>query len=90
MPKTELQSPLFKKQKLLTFDFQSTKSTKKAVSEKKDYKVSLISFDYINVTYLLILSLEVIFTFNAHENIRKIDKEFRPVWLLGEVTAAYF
>ena len=60
------------------------------IRDLKDYKVSLIKCGCINITYLSILSLEVIFTSNEHENIRKINKGFKPGWLQGEVIAAYF
>ena len=56
----------------------------------KDHKVSLIKFSCIDITYLSILSLEVICTSNEYENIRKVDKRFRPGWLQDEVIAAYF
>ena len=42
------------------------------------------------MTYLSILSLEVTFTSNEYENIRKIDKGFRHGWLQDKVIAAYF
>ena len=48
------------------------------VKELKNYKVSLIKFGCIDITYLSILSLEVIFTSNEYKNIRKFDKGFRP------------
>ena len=60
------------------------------IKDLKDYKVSLIKFGCIDITYLSILSLEVIFTFNEYENVRKIDKGVRPGWLQDEVIAAYF
>ena len=60
------------------------------IKELKDYKVSLIKFGCIDITYLSILSLEVIFTSNEYEKIRKINKGFRPGWLQDEVIAAYF
>ena len=60
------------------------------IKDLKDYKVSLIKFGCIDITYLSILSLEVIFTSNKYENIRKIDKGFKPGWLQDEVIAAYF
>ena len=52
--------------------------------------MSLIKFGCIDITYLSILSLEVIFTSNEYEKIRKINKGFRPGWLQDEVIAAYF
>ena len=60
------------------------------MKELKDYKVSLIKFGCIDITYLSILSLEVIFTSNEYEKIRKIDKGFRPGWLQDEAIADYF
>ena len=60
------------------------------IKDLKDYKVSLIKFGCIDIIYLSILSLEVFFTSNEHENIRKIDKGFSPIWLQDEVIAAYF
>ena len=65
-------------------------SFQKSLKDLKDYKVSLIKFGCIDITYLSILSLEVIFTFNEYENVRKIDKGVRPGWLQDEVIAAYF
>ena len=60
------------------------------IKDLKDYKVLLIKFGYIDITYLSILSLEVIFTSNEYEKIIKIDKGFRPGWWQYEVMAAYF
>ena len=60
------------------------------IKELKNYKVSLIKFGCIDITYLSILSLEVIFTSNEYEKTRKINKGFRPGWLQDEVIAAYF
>ena len=57
------------------------------IKDLKDYKIPLIKFGCIDITYLSILSLEVIFTSNEYENIRKIDKGFRPGWLEDEVIA---
>ena len=48
------------------------------IKDLKDCKVSLRKFGCIDVKYLSILSLEVIFTFNECENIRKFDKGVRP------------
>ena len=65
-------------------------SFQKSLKDLKDYKVSLIKFGSIDITYLSILSLEVIFTSNEYENVRKIDKGVRPGWLQDKVIAAYF
>ena len=49
-----------------------------------------MKFSSIDITYLSMLSLEVIFTPNEYENIRKTAKGFRSGWLQDQLIATYF
>ena len=53
-----------------------SKESEDYIPRIKELKVSLIKFGCIDITYLSILSLEVIITSNEYEKIRKIDKGF--------------
>ena len=50
----------------------------------------LITFGCIDITFLSVLSLEVIFISYGYGNIRNTGKGLRLGWLHGEVIAAYF
>ena len=50
----------------------------------------LITFGCIDITFLSVLSLEVIFIPYGYENIRNTSKRLRLGWLHDEVIAAYF
>ena len=60
------------------------------IKDLRDYKMSLIKCGCIDIAYLSILPVELIFTSNEYENIWKIDKGFRPGCLQDEVIAVCF
>ena len=56
----------------------------------KDFNSTLLNYGSINITYLSLLSLEVIFSTNEYHKIKNMDARFKPGWLQDEVIAAYF
>ena len=54
------------------------------------FNEELITCGCIDITFLSVLSLEVIFIPYGYENIRNTSKRLRLGWLHDEVIAAYF